>query len=75
MSDLSPDLEKLIVAGRSSSRPSSTDFERVMVALQGRLGAASVGSLVSSSPAIGVCLLSGNAWSISYSLNPLKPFF
>lgn len=44
MSELSPDLEKLIVAGRSASCPTNDDFERVMGALQGRLGAAAVGS-------------------------------
>jgi len=67
MSDLSPDLEKLIVAGRSSSRPSSTDFERIMVALQGRLGAAAVGSQLISSTGSGSALgsLSGKFAAIA----------
>lgn len=67
MSDLSPDLEKLIAAGRSSSRPTSTDFDRVMVALQGRLGAAAVGSQLVSSTASGSVLgsLSGKFVAIA----------
>jgi hypothetical protein len=67
MSDLSPELEKLVVAGRSSSRPTSTDFERVMVALQGRLGAAAVGSQLVSSTAAGSALgsLSGKFVAIA----------
>ncbi len=40
MTDLSPELEQLVLAGRSTGRPSDADFERVFVALQARLGSA-----------------------------------
>jgi hypothetical protein len=42
MSDLSPELQKLVLAGRGASRPTSADFERVLGTLQARLGDAVV---------------------------------
>jgi RNA polymerase sigma factor (sigma-70 family) len=38
VSDLSPDLQRLVVAGRLASRPTDADRERVFSALQARLG-------------------------------------
>lgn len=40
MTDLSPELEQLVLAGKATCRPRDADFERVLVALQARLGSA-----------------------------------
>ena len=48
MTDLSPELQKLVLAGKSASRPTSTDFDRVLGALQARLGEAAVTAPVAS---------------------------
>ena len=42
MSDLSPELEQLVLAGRSASRPSDVDSARILAALRERLGDAVV---------------------------------
>jgi len=62
MSDLSPDLEKLTLAGRGASSPNNADFERVLGALQGRLGAGVVGSAMVSTTG---SIISGKAIAIT----------
>ncbi len=42
MSDLSPELQKLVLAGKNASRPSDADSARVFGALRARLGDAAV---------------------------------
>ncbi len=42
MSDLSPELMELVLAGKSAARPSEADSARVMAALRARLGDAAV---------------------------------
>jgi hypothetical protein len=39
MSDLSPQLEELVMAGRHASRPTADDFDRVLGLIQGQLAA------------------------------------
>lgn len=38
MSDLSPELQKIVLAGKAASCPTTTDFDRVATALEARLG-------------------------------------
>jgi hypothetical protein len=44
MPDLSPELQELVLAGRSVNQPTAADFDRVLLALQTRFGAAAAAS-------------------------------
>ncbi len=67
MTDLSPDLEQLVLAGRSASRPTQADFDRVLGTLRGRLAAVAAGGAIAAaaSPDSGMRLLSGKAFAIA----------
>jgi hypothetical protein len=67
MSDLSQDLEQLVAAGRSASRPTQADFDRVLGSLQGRLAASAAGGALTAAAGAGrgLRLLSGKTIAIA----------